>query len=115
MTLEEMKAVSRAKASPTMDKAKQAKLEGETLTLKAAYRHEVTLLNEKTGELESHTRVLLDIGQDAMLSFVSTQAAAFVDMLAEYEPSLAFDPPLAIQFTMVNTRSGRRTYSFAVV
>ncbi len=115
ITLQQLRELSEAKAAPVLSKAEQAKRYGEALSVKAIYTHEVQLLDQKTNLLASHTRVLFDIGESAMLSFVSQQAASFVDLLRDYEPTLKFNPPITVRVDPVETRSGYRTYSFAVL
>jgi len=115
MTLDDLKRLTKAKAAQGLSKKEMKALEGQTLPLYEVMVHPVDIVNDDTGEIVHARRVVLGIGEDRYLAFVSREAETFADLLLAYNPSGVFHGAVEFRFASVETRRGRRTYSFQVV
>jgi hypothetical protein len=116
LTLSDLKRLTKARAAQPIPKNEMIKLAGSPLPLLSVMSHDVTILDQDTGELVHGERVVLEIGEGRYLAFVSQAASEFAKLLLEYRPSGMFDEgEVTFRYFPVETRHSRRTYSFEVI
>lgn len=115
LSIEDLRRLTKAKSAQPLPKKEMIALMGKDIELYHVLVHPVSIVDEDTGEVKNTFRVVLEIGPDKFLAFVSDSAIEFARLLEQYKPSLNFEGKLKFRFFEVSTRRGYRTFTFEVV
>ena len=117
LTLEEAKAITKAKAAKTVSADERADLEDTPLTIMQVMSHGIDIVDDETGELKHDTRVVFFVKEHKeAVAFTGSAAREFAALLSRVNPTGKFDGTVVFKFrTVQRTRKGRRTFNFEII
>lgn len=87
---------------------------GKELPIVDVFYHQITLTNDKTGEITHPYRCVFLTQNDETIACVSDGAKRFIDLVKQVYDKFPLSSPFVMVPTQINTRSGNRTYNFVV-
>lgn len=95
--------VLKAQNQPTVP---SESVEKTPFPVKYYYAHQVELTNQRTGEAEERTRLVLISPEHETCSFVSAGVLDSLDLLRRFKGDGPYDPPLRVMAARQKTRGG---------